>query len=85
MERLPGFRDFYPEPIPNPEVWSAGAPGEKIGVVTSGTQSPSMGLGIGMGYLPPAYAKKETPIAVSVRGRQVEAVVTGRPIYRKTP
>jgi histidyl-tRNA synthetase len=25
MERLPGFRDFYPEPLPNPEVWSADA------------------------------------------------------------
>lgn len=25
MERLPGFRDFYPEPLPNPDVWSAGA------------------------------------------------------------
>lgn len=25
MERLPGFRDFYPEPVPNPHVWSADA------------------------------------------------------------
>ena len=25
MERLPGFRDFYPEPLPNPEAWSADA------------------------------------------------------------
>src|SRR6266542_900525 len=25
MERLPGFRDFYPEPLPNPNVWSADA------------------------------------------------------------
>ncbi|MEO8425829.1 MAG: histidine--tRNA ligase [Verrucomicrobiota bacterium] len=25
MERLPGFRDFYPEPLPNPDVWSADA------------------------------------------------------------
>ncbi len=25
MERLPGFRDFYPEPLPNPDVWSAEA------------------------------------------------------------
>jgi histidyl-tRNA synthetase len=25
MQRLPGFRDFYPEPLPNPEVWSADA------------------------------------------------------------
>ena len=23
MERLPGFRDFYPEPLPHPDVWSA--------------------------------------------------------------
>jgi histidyl-tRNA synthetase len=25
MQRLPGFRDFYPEPLPNPDVWSADA------------------------------------------------------------
>ncbi|MBI5775434.1 MAG: histidine--tRNA ligase [Verrucomicrobia bacterium] len=25
MERLPGFRDFYPEPLPTPDVWSADA------------------------------------------------------------
>src|ERR1700744_4817884 len=25
MERLPGFRDFYPEPLPHPDVWSADA------------------------------------------------------------
>ena len=23
MDRLPGFRDFYPEPLPHPDVWSA--------------------------------------------------------------
>src|SRR6201986_2035589 len=26
MDRLPGFRDFYPEPLPHPDVWSADAP-----------------------------------------------------------
>ena len=25
IERLPGFRDFYPEPLPHPDVWSADA------------------------------------------------------------
>ena len=25
MDRLPGFRDFYPEPLPHPDVWSADA------------------------------------------------------------
>ena len=25
MQRLPGFRDFYPEPLPTPDVWSADA------------------------------------------------------------
>ncbi len=25
MERLPGFRDFYPEPLPHPDLWSADA------------------------------------------------------------
>jgi glycine cleavage system T protein (aminomethyltransferase) len=55
-----------------------------IGEVTSGTQSPSLGIGIGLGYVPPELAKPDTKIEIEIRGRRSPALVVARPIYRKT-
>ncbi len=83
--KLVGFKVVGKNPPPRPqyEIWSQGPNAKKIGVVTSGTQSPSLNLGIGMGYVSLDFAKPETPIAISVRGRLVDAVVVSRPIFRK--
>ncbi len=54
--------------------------GEKIGEVTSGTLSPSMGIGIGLGYVDIAYAKPGTSIAISVRKKNLEARVKKLPL-----
>jgi aminomethyltransferase len=51
-------------------------------VVTSGTQSPSLNLGIGLGYVPPADAKTGTAIEIEIRGKRYEAVIVPKPIYR---
>ncbi len=56
--------------------------GEKIGVVTSGTMSPTRKIGIGMGYVKPEYAKPGTEIFISVRGKGIKAVVV-KPPFRK--
>ncbi len=56
----------------------------KIGEVTSGTQSPSLGMGIGMGYVPPESAKADTRIEIEIRGRRAPAVIVQKPIYRKS-
>ncbi len=56
--------------------------GEQIGVVTSGTMSPTRKVGIGMGYVKPAYAKVGTEIALDNRGRKLKAVVV-KPPFRK--
>ncbi len=56
---------------------------ETVGVVTSGTMSPSLGLGIGMGYLPGGLAQPGTAIEIDVRGRRRPADVVERPFYRK--
>lgn len=56
--------------------------GNKIGVVTSGTMSPIRKIGIGMGYVNPAYAKLGTEILLDNRGRKLKAVVV-RPPFRK--
>ncbi|MBM4254318.1 MAG: glycine cleavage system aminomethyltransferase GcvT [Deltaproteobacteria bacterium] len=57
--------------------------GQRVGVVTSGTQSPSLGVGIALGYVPPAGAAVGTSLTVEIRGRQVRAHIVTRPFYRK--
>jgi len=59
------------------------ADGQSIGGVTSGTQAPSLGVGIAMGYVPPVHAVEGTPLAVNIRGRHVPAHVVARPFYRR--
>jgi aminomethyltransferase len=53
-----------------------------IGKVTSGTQSPSLGKAIGMGYVPTALSKAGSEIYISVRGKSLKAVVTSIPFYK---
>ena len=53
-----------------------------IGHVTSGTIAPSLKLGIALGYVDASYAKPGTEVAVSVRGRNLKAVVVKLP-FRK--
>ncbi|MFL5846465.1 MAG: glycine cleavage system aminomethyltransferase GcvT [Solirubrobacteraceae bacterium] len=53
------------------------------GIVTSGTLSPCLDVGIGMGYVPIEMAQPGTEIEIDVRGRMRPAVVTTRPLYSK--
>jgi len=53
------------------------------GVVTSGTHSPCLEVGIGMAYVPRAAAAAGTAIEVDVRGKRRSAEVRERPLYRK--
>ena len=53
--------------------------GEKIGDVTSGGPSPTLGKSIGMAYVPPEYAQVGAKIQISVRGRSLAAEVSGLP------
>jgi aminomethyltransferase len=53
------------------------------GEVTSGTLSPSLGVGIGMAYVPPERSAEGTRLEIDVRGRTREAVVAAKPLYRK--
>lgn len=55
---------------------------EVIGNVTSGTMSPVLKVGIGMGYVKPEYAKAGTEIYISVRNKPLKAEVTKLP-FRK--
>jgi aminomethyltransferase len=53
------------------------------GVVTSGTLSPCLEVGIGMGYVPVAAAAPGTTLTVDVRGKPRAAEVREKPLYRK--
>ncbi|WP_113924753.1 glycine cleavage system aminomethyltransferase GcvT [Cognataquiflexum aquatile] len=57
--------------------------GEPIGDVTSGTMTPSMGVGIGMGYVKSEYATPGTEIAITVRNKNLLAKVEKFPLYKK--
>lgn len=59
------------------------ADGDIIGEVTSGTMSPSMGIGIGLGYVKTAYATPGTHIAISVRNKSLAAVVEKLPLLKR--
>lgn len=59
------------------------ADGNKIGEVTSGTMSPSLKIGIGMGYVKPEYAKLGTEIYIQVRNRNLKAEVA-KPPFRQS-
>ncbi|MDW8331147.1 MAG: glycine cleavage system aminomethyltransferase GcvT [Cyclobacteriaceae bacterium] len=49
--------------------------GNKIGTVTSGSQSPSLNIGIGMGYVPTEFSVPGKEIFIDIRGKGVRAVV----------
>ena len=70
-------------PRPHYPIWSVSAGAAKIGEVVSGTQSPSLGVGIGMGYVPPDFAQPGTTIEIEIRGRRFAAAVVPKPIFRK--
>jgi aminomethyltransferase len=85
--RLAALRMDEQRAVPRPGCPIVDA-GGVIGEVTSGTFSPTLGRGIGLGYLPSALAAPDTPIAVDVRGRTLAAHTARKPLYvreRKEP
>lgn len=68
--------------IPREHYPLCNAEGEVIGNVTSGTMSPTMKVGIGLGYVQSAYSKLGTDIYIDVRGKKLKAVVQ-KPPFRQ--
>ncbi|MDQ2792869.1 MAG: glycine cleavage system aminomethyltransferase GcvT, partial [Bacteroidota bacterium] len=58
--------------------------GQKIGDVTSGTQSPSLSKGIGMGYVKTELAAPGTQIFVQIRGKNLPATISKLPLTKGT-
>lgn len=56
--------------------------GKTIGVVTSGTMSPSMGKGIGLGYVPKVFSEIGSKINIQIRKNAVPASIVKLPFYK---
>jgi len=57
--------------------------GEKIGVVTSGSPSPTLGKNIALAYVPPAYSTVGTALYVEIRAQKCKAQVVPTPFYKR--
>lgn len=80
--RLVGF-ELIDRGVPRSHYELADADGNAIGEVTSGTQSPTLSKGIGLGYIKTAYSKPGTEIFVKVRDRLLKAQVVKLPFVKK--
>ena len=56
--------------------------GDEVGVITSGTHSPTLESAIAMGYVDIAHSEIGTEVQIDVRGRLVDAEVVQLPFYR---
>jgi aminomethyltransferase len=57
--------------------------GQQVGKVTSGGHSPTLGVSIGMGFVPPEMAEEGTELTVDVRGKPLPVRVAPRPFYKR--
>lgn len=80
--KLIGF-ELIDRGIPRHDYEIVDKDGNVIGKVTSGTQSPSLGKGIGMGYVPKEFAAEGSEIFIRIRKNDVLAKVVKTPFYKK--
>jgi len=55
-----------------------------VGIVTSGSPSPTLGKNIALAYLPPALSAMGTTILVEIRSQKAKAQVVPTPFYKRT-
>jgi len=80
--KLVGF-EMIERGIPRHDYEICDAQGNVVGIVTSGTQSPSLGIAIGMGYVPSALATVDSEIYIRIRNKDIKAKVVKMPFYKK--
>lgn len=79
--RLVGFQ-MADKGIPRHGYELTDASGTPIGIVTSGTQSPLLGVGIGLGYVRTGFHQLDTEVFVNVRGKLLQARVVRPPFVK---
>lgn len=77
-KKLVGF-ELIDRGIPRHDYPIVDAAGNNIGIVTSGTQSPTLNKAIGMGYVNTAFAKPDTEIFITIRDKAIKAKVVKTP------
>ena len=80
--KLVGF-ELVERGIPRHDYEIADANGNVVGIVTSGTQSPSLNKGIGLGYVPTSLSAVDSEIFIRIRNKDVAAKVVKLPFYKK--
>jgi aminomethyltransferase len=80
--KLIGF-ELVERGIPRHDYDIVDANSNKIGIVTSGTMAPSLGKGIGMGYVTTEFAAVDSDIFIQIRNNNVKAKVVKLPFYKK--
>jgi aminomethyltransferase len=81
-KKLVGF-EIDDKGIPRHDYEIVDAEGATIGVVTSGTMSPSLKKGIGMGYVQKEFSKIGSKINIQVRNKAIPATVVKMPFYKE--
>jgi len=81
-KKLVGF-ELVERGIPRHDYEIVDANGTVIGKVTSGTQSPSLGKAIGLGYVPTALSSVDSEIFIRIRNKDIKAKVVKLPFYKK--
>jgi aminomethyltransferase len=79
--KLVGF-EMIDRGIPRHDYPIVDAAGNRIGTVTSGTQSPSLKKAIGLGYVETAHSKAGSEIYISIRDKAIKAAVVRPPFYK---
>jgi aminomethyltransferase len=69
--------------IPRHDYRILDANNQNIGIVTSGTMSPSMKIGIGLGYVEVAHTSLDSEIFIEIRDKGVKAKIVKLPFYKK--
>jgi len=82
-KKLVGFK-LIDRAIPRSHYEITNLAGDPIGEVTSGTQSPTLGYGIGMGYVKAEFAKVGTEINILIRNKPMKAEVVKLPFLSKS-
>jgi len=77
-QKLVGF-ELIDKGIPRHNYSITNGKGQEIGKVTSGTMSPSLKMGIGMGYVPIEYANIDSEIFIQIRNKELKATVVKTP------
>lgn len=80
-KKLVGF-EMQEKAIPRHDYEIVDAEGNIIGKVTSGTMAPSLGKGIGLGYVPTELSKPGSEIFIQIRKNKVPATVVKLPFYK---